>query len=84
MKSAILRSITYLHCCNPPSQSVAGLQQLEIFEPILCEMTGSGETGDTAPDDDELVVVLQLGGLRVLLRHDDLYHKSQRRLMYYC
>ena len=68
----ILRSLTYLHCGNPSSKSVAGLQQPEVFEAILGEVTGGGETGDAASDDDELVVVLQVGGLRVLLRHDDL------------
>ena len=65
----ILRSLTYLHCCNPSSQSVAGLQQLEVSEPILGEGTGGGEAGDAAADDDELVVVVQVRGL-VLLRHD--------------
>ena len=64
-----------MHCCNPSSKSVAGLQQFEIFEAILGEMTGGREAGDAAPDDDVLVVVLQV--LRVLLRHDDHLSKTE-------
>ena len=53
-------SLTYLHGSNPPPQSVPGLQEFEVFEAILGEVTRSRETGDASSDDDELVVVVQL------------------------
>lgn len=53
-------SLTYLHGSNPPPQSVPGLQEFEVFEAILGEVTRSRETGDASSDDYELVVVVQL------------------------
>ena len=57
---------TYLHRCYSAPESVASLQQPEVFEAILGEVAGGGEAGDAAADDEDLVVVVCVGvGARV-------------------
>ena len=52
---------TYLHRCYSAPESVASLQQPEVFEAILGEVAGGGEAGDAAADDEDLVVVVCVG-----------------------
>ena len=62
-------SLTYLHGGNPSSQSVPSLQEFEVSEAILSQVTGGRQSSDASSDDDELMVVLQL-----LLRLRDSSH----------
>lgn len=62
-------SLTYLHGGNSAPESVPRLQEFEVSEAILSQVTGGRQSSDASSDDDELMVVLQL-----LLRLRDSSH----------
>ena len=54
------RSLTYLHGGDSSPESVPRLQEFEVSEAILSQVTGGRQSSDASSDDDELVVVVQL------------------------
>ena len=53
-------SLTYLHGGNSAPESVPRLQEFEVSEAILSQVTGGRQSSDASSDDDELVVILRL------------------------
>ena len=63
------RSLTYLHGGYSAPESVPRLQEFEVSEAILSQMTGGRQTCDASTDDEKLVIVLQVLLLLCSSRH---------------